>query len=90
MGTAGYAPIAPAPVPVPAPAPAPAAVASSSSIAGTNYRIDADDNDLTDNVVPQTVPQTITQVVQPAGVHVQKIKVKTAQPQVCVIASNFL
>jgi len=58
---------------------APAQVASSSSF-------DADDNDLTDNKVPQvaTVPQTVTQVVsqQPAAVNVQKIKVRPQPVQI--------
>lgn len=71
------------------PAQGPSSVASSSSVAGTNVQGDDDDNDLTDNRVPQiqNVPQTITQVVSPAAVHVQKIKVRPV-PQVCISQSN--
>lgn len=60
----------------------PAAVATvdtSSSVSGTRTSVDEDDNDLTDNKVPQ-VPvvqqQTVTQVVSPPATVVQKIKVR--------------
>lgn len=71
---------------------------SSSSVSSSSSAIDEDDNDLTDNKVPQqqTVPQTqtvqqqtVTQVVsKPATVNVQKIKVRT-RPQTVRMQINF-
>lgn len=79
VGSPAYVPSAPAASFAPVPAPAPAVV-------GLGTRIDSDDNDLTDNVVPQTIQHTA--VVRPASVNVQKIKVRP-QTQVYFDISPF-
>lgn len=66
VGTPGYVP----PPPVVSFAPAPAGAG-----AGLDTRIDGDDNDLSDNIVPHTVQHTT--VVRPASVNVQKIRPHT-------------
>lgn len=72
-----------------------ALVDSSSSVSGTRTTVDEDDNDLTDNQVPQVQAvqqaqavqhQTVTQVVSPPATVVQKIKVRP-RPAVCILCN---